>query len=53
MVDAKLDRIGNFYQQIGQLVINMIPEEWRKVYIYAEIEEEGGEYFFLLLPHKG
>jgi hypothetical protein len=51
MDDAKLDRIGDLYQEIGQLVIDMIPEEWRKVYIYSEMEEEGGCNATLKMQH--
>lgn len=53
MNDEKLNRIGRKYQQIAQLVNDMIPEEWERVYIYGEMEKDGGTNFFYYDPKKG
>jgi uncharacterized protein (TIGR01741 family) len=45
--DAK---VGPIYQQIAQIVIDMIPEKWEKVYLYSKMEEVGGCIFFHYYP---
>ncbi|MGP4079139.1 immunity protein YezG family protein [Pseudalkalibacillus sp. R45] len=38
------------YQSIGSTVIELIPEQWEKVYIYGQVEEDNGQVFFYYLP---
>jgi uncharacterized protein (TIGR01741 family) len=45
--DAK---VGPIYQQIAQIVIDMIPEEWSKVYVYGEVTEGAQSNFFYYYP---
>jgi uncharacterized protein (TIGR01741 family) len=45
--EAKVEPI---FQEIAQTVIDMIPEEWSKVYLYSEMEAEGGCIFFHYYP---
>ncbi|MFC4076164.1 immunity protein YezG family protein [Salinithrix halophila] len=52
MDDTKMDRIVGHYQKVGQLVHEMIPEEWEKVYIYGEMEADGGAIFFYYYPSE-
>ncbi|MBN2909202.1 antitoxin YezG family protein [Polycladomyces sp. WAk] len=47
MDHAKLDRM---YQTIAQTVIEMIPEEWMKVYLYGEVMEGVQRTFFYYFP---
>jgi hypothetical protein len=36
-------QLGKLYQQIGETINEMIPEEWEKVYLYGEV---GGGYCY-------
>ncbi|MDQ0221349.1 DUF600 family protein [Peribacillus cavernae] len=38
------------YQQIADILVNIIPEEWKKVYLYAEIRECYKKVFFYYYP---
>jgi uncharacterized protein (TIGR01741 family) len=53
MDDEKLNRIGRKYREIAQLVIDIIPEEWEKVYVYGEMQEDGGTIFFYYDQKRG
>ncbi|MFD1395305.1 immunity protein YezG family protein [Kroppenstedtia eburnea] len=44
------EKVGHMYQQIARTVIDMIPEEWDKVYLYGEVEEERQASFFFYYP---
>jgi uncharacterized protein (TIGR01741 family) len=48
--DAK---VGAIFQEIAQIVIDMIPEKWAKVYLYSEVEEERQGTFFYYYPTTG
>lgn len=41
------------YQQIGETVNDMIPEDWKKVYIYAEVSEFDETVYFYYYPEEG
>lgn len=34
------------YQQVADILVNMIPEEWDKILVYAEIREDYKKVFF-------
>jgi uncharacterized protein (TIGR01741 family) len=38
------------YQQIGKTIVEMIPEEWEKVYLYAEVSEGFSYVYFYYYP---
>ncbi|MFC7393456.1 antitoxin YezG family protein [Scopulibacillus cellulosilyticus] len=38
------------YQRAANLINDIIPENWDKVYLYAEINEDGGRVFFYYYP---
>ncbi len=38
------------YNKIGIIINNIIPEEWNKVYLYAEVSEEHQNVFFYYYP---
>ncbi|BBW97003.1 immunity protein YezG family protein [Geobacillus icigianus] len=40
------------YQQIADLLVNMIPEAWRKILLYAEFREGYKKIFFYYYPEK-
>lgn len=47
------ERMGQLYQEIAQMVISMIPEQWRKVIIYAEVAEGSQNTYFYYYPNSG
>ncbi|MBA4548381.1 antitoxin YezG family protein [Thermoactinomyces intermedius] len=40
------------YQQIGETIVEMIPEEWEKVYLYGEVNEGFCYSFFYYYPEN-
>jgi uncharacterized protein (TIGR01741 family) len=44
------NKLGSLYTKIAQTVIQMIPEDWKKVYLYGEITEDVGKTFFYYYP---
>lgn len=44
------ERLEELYQQGATLVRRMIPEQWDKFYLYAEISEESQQVFFYYYP---
>jgi hypothetical protein len=44
------DQLGKIYQQIGETIVEMIPEEWEKVYLYAEVSEGFSYVYFYYCP---
>jgi uncharacterized protein (TIGR01741 family) len=38
------------YQRIASILVEMIPEDWNKVYLYAEIREGYRKVFFYYYP---
>jgi len=47
MNKAHLDRL---YQQVAEVVIDTIPEEWSKVYLYGEVVNGSQTAFFYYYP---
>jgi uncharacterized protein (TIGR01741 family) len=47
MDEGKLDQL---YQQIAEVVVDIIPEEWFKVYLYDEAVEGSQTAFFYYFP---
>ena len=43
-------QLGKIYQQIGETIVEMIPEEWEKVYLYAEVSEGFSYVYFYYYP---
>ncbi|AGF28724.1 MULTISPECIES: antitoxin YezG family protein [Bacillus] len=44
-------KMGELYQRIANQINEMIPSEWEKVYLYAEILEDSSEvYFYFNIP---
>ncbi|MED0757039.1 antitoxin YezG family protein [Aneurinibacillus thermoaerophilus] len=43
-------RLNSIYQKIAQTVIETIPEEWLKVFVYGEITEDVRTSFFYYYP---
>lgn len=37
------------YQNAAQIIIEMIPEDWEKIYLYAQMDEDSGTVFFYYL----
>lgn len=42
------------YQEVGNILVEMIPEEWEKIFLYAEIREGDSQVYFYYYPvnHK-
>ncbi|WP_226682854.1 antitoxin YezG family protein [Sutcliffiella horikoshii] len=47
MNEAHLDKL---YQQVAEVVIDTIPEEWSKVYLYGEVVNGSQTAFFYYYP---
>ncbi|GIN95556.1 hypothetical protein J6TS1_14260 [Siminovitchia terrae] len=47
MNEEQLDRL---YQQIAEVVVETIPEEWSKVYLYGEVVEGSQTAYFYYYP---
>ncbi|MBM7585890.1 uncharacterized protein (TIGR01741 family) [Bacillus pakistanensis] len=47
MNEEQLDRL---YQQIAEVVVDTIPEEWSKVYLYGEVVEGSQTAYFYYYP---
>jgi uncharacterized protein (TIGR01741 family) len=45
-------RLGKLYQQMAETVIEMIPEEWEKVYLYGEVADGFSKSFFFYYPSE-
>ncbi|MDQ0218079.1 DUF600 family protein [Peribacillus cavernae] len=41
------------FQKAAQIMNEMIPEEWEKIYLYAQISEDHGTVFFYYFPVGG
>lgn len=45
--------MGQLYQQIGKHLNEIIPSEWTKIFLYAEILDDSSEvYFFFNTPQS-
>ena len=42
----------NIYQNIADVLVEMIPEEWEKILLYAEIREGFSQVYFYYYPVK-
>ncbi|MDF2858793.1 MAG: hypothetical protein K0Q87_4644 [Neobacillus sp.] len=47
MNDEQLDRL---YQKIAEVVVDTIPEDWSKVYLYGEVVEGSQSTYFYYYP---
>ncbi|MDR9798430.1 DUF600 family protein [Aeribacillus pallidus] len=50
METKKMEQI---YQKIANTLVKMIPEDWSKVYLYAELREGYKKVFFYYYPENG
>lgn len=41
------------YQQVASIIVNIIPEDWKEIYLYAEIREGYKKVFFYYYPFNG
>lgn len=41
------------YQQIVDTLVNIVPEEWKKIFLYAEYREGYKKVFFYYYPESG
>lgn len=47
MNEAQLDRL---YQQIAKVIVDTIPEDWSKVYLYGEVGEGSQTAYYYYYP---
>jgi len=47
---VETERMAELYQQIAEMVNDIIPEEWSKVYVYAEVQEDVSKVDFHYYP---
>ncbi|MBU5247232.1 antitoxin YezG family protein [Bacillus halotolerans] len=45
--------MGQLYQQIAEQLNDMIPSEWTKIILYAELNDSSEVYFFFNTPQSG
>ncbi|WP_010531720.1 immunity protein YezG family protein [Lentibacillus jeotgali] len=50
METKKMEQI---YQQVANTLVNIIPEQWKKLYLYAEIREGYKKVYFYYYPENG
>lgn len=43
-------KMAEFYQEIGITLNDIIPEDWQKVYVYAEVEDDFSKVGFYYYP---
>ncbi len=43
--------LQSIYQEIAETVNEMIPEEWEKLFFYAQVSEDGGGTYFFYKPN--
>lgn len=49
----KTEKMGEIYQQIAEGINEIIPSEWERVILYAEILDDSSEVFFYFnTPHS-
>lgn len=41
------------YQQIANTLVNIVPEAWNKIFLYAEYRDEYKKVFFYYYPESG
>ena len=47
------NEVRKMYQKVQKLLISLIPENWKSIYLYASvINDKGGEMYFYYLPKK-
>lgn len=46
------NKLSSIYQDIAQTVVETIPEEWSKVFVYGEINEDVRKAFFFYYPEN-
>lgn len=46
-------KMEQIYQQVANTLVNIIPEEWNKIYLYAEFREGYKKVFFYYYPENG
>lgn len=49
MVTKEMERV---YQAVADLLMEMIPEKWREIFLYAELSEGAQTVFFYYYPDK-
>ncbi|WP_261131503.1 antitoxin YezG family protein [Bacillus sp. Marseille-Q3570] len=48
-----MQRINYLYQEIANTILSMIPDEWDKIYLFAEVHEEFSQIFFYYFNSNG
>lgn len=46
-------KMEQLYQQIANTLVNIVPEEWKKIFLYAEYREGYKKVFFYYYPIRG
>ncbi|WIW70884.1 immunity protein YezG family protein [Anaerosinus gibii] len=46
----KTERMEELYREIANILNNMVPEEWQKIHVYAEVREGYASVFFYYYP---
>ncbi|WP_027409958.1 antitoxin YezG family protein [Anoxybacteroides tepidamans] len=47
------EKLGILYHEIAEVIVDTIPEEWSKVYLYGEIIEGSQTTYFYYYPEGG
>ncbi len=47
------ENLGVLYEKIAQTIVDTIPEEWLKVYLYGELTDDVRKSFFFYCPTEG
>lgn len=49
----RTEKMEQIYQQIADALVNMVPEDWKKIFLYAEYREGYKKVFFYYYPETG
>ena len=47
------DKLNNIYQEIANNANQIIPDEWKNIFMESEITEDGGSVYFFYTLKRG
>jgi len=47
------NKMEQLYQEIANILVNIVPEEWKKILLYAEYREGYKKVYFYYFPETG
>lgn len=50
VIKLETKHMENIYQNVADILVDMIPEEWEKILLYAEVREGFSQVYFYYYP---